>query len=93
MKALWNNTVIAESDSTIVIEENHYFPKGSVHTEYLKESDHTTVCPWKGTDSYFTVEVDGVSNENAAWTYHEPKEKAVEIKDCVAFWNGVEVTE
>jgi uncharacterized protein (DUF427 family) len=93
MKALWNNQVIAESDQTIVIENNHYFPKESVNTEFLKPSDTHTTCPWKGLASYYTLEVDGQQNKDAAWYYPEPKDAAAQIKDYVAFWKGVKVTE
>lgn len=91
MKAIWNNTVLAESDQTIVIEGNHYFPPSSVHMEYMKPSDTHTTCPWKGFCSYYTVEVNGERNEDAAWYYAEPKEAAKEIAGYVAFWKGVEV--
>ena len=91
MKAIWNDTIIADSDETKVVEGNHYFPDSSVNKEYFKPINYTTVCPWKGTASYYTVEVDGKTNENAAWTYSEPKEAAKEIKNHVAFWKGVTV--
>jgi uncharacterized protein (DUF427 family) len=96
MKALWNGAVIAESDATIVIEGNQYFPPDSVKKEYLEQSDYTTVCVWKGIAHYYTVVVDGKRNENAAWYYPEPKEGSVEkvgtdFKDYIAFWNGVTV--
>lgn len=93
MKALWNNQVIAESDQTIVVENNHYFPKESVKAELLKPSDTHTTCPWKGLASYYTIEVDGQQNKDAAWYYPEPKEAAAQIKNYVAFWKGVKVTE
>jgi uncharacterized protein (DUF427 family) len=93
MKATYKNKTIAESDSTIVIEGNHYFPPDSVNKEFLEESEHTSVCPWKGDAKYYSVVVDGEKNENAAWYYPEPKEAAKEITGYVAFWNGVEVTE
>lgn len=91
MKAIWNNQVIAESDDTIVIENNHYFPEKSVKTGYLVPSDKHTNCPWKGEASYYTLDVDGKKNEDAAWYYPEPKPDAEEIKNYVAFWKGVEV--
>ena len=91
MKATWNGKVLAESDDTIVVEGNHYFPPGSVNQEYLRGSDHQTVCPWKGDASYYHVVVEGETNENAAWYYPDPKEAAEQIKDYVAFWSGVEV--
>ncbi|MEX0721555.1 MAG: DUF427 domain-containing protein [Balneolaceae bacterium] len=93
MKALWNDKILAESDDTKVVESNHYFPPESIKKEYFKESDHHSTCPWKGEASYYTIEVDGVTNENAAWFYPEPKEAASQIKDHVAFWNGVKVEE
>lgn len=92
MKAIWNGTVIAESDDTVVVEGNHYFPQDSVRRDILVASDHTTVCPWKGTASYYTLQVDGDTNSNAAWYYAEPKDAAQEIEGRIAFWNGVEVT-
>ncbi len=91
MKATWNGTVLAESDDTIVIEGNHYFPPGALRREHLRPSDHRTTCPWKGEASYYSVEAGGETNENAAWAYPAPKEAAAEIKDHVAFWRGVEV--
>lgn len=91
MKAVWNDVVIAESDTTVVVEGNHYFPMSSVQRQYFKESDMHTTCPWKGEASYYTVVVDDSENENAAWYYPEPKEAAKEIKDHVAFWHGVKV--
>ena len=93
MKALWNNQVIAESNDTVVVENNHYFPKSSVNAEYLKESNTHSTCPWKGLASYYTIEVDGKQNPDAAWYYPEPKEAAANIKDHVAFWKGVKITE
>ena len=93
MKAIWNDTVLAESDDTVVVEGNHYFPPDSLHREYFRASDHRTACPWKGKASYYTIVADGETNENAAWVYPEPKEAASQIKDHVAFWRGVEVTE
>ncbi len=89
--ATWNGTVIASSDDTVMVEGNHYFPMDSVKPEVLVPVDRTTVCPWKGTASYFDLTVDGETNPAAAWTYRDPKPKAAEIKDHVAFWNGVEV--
>ena len=93
MKASWNNQLIAESDDTIIIEGNHYFPPDSVNTEFLVESATTTVCPWKGDASYFDIVVDGNVNKDAAWYYPEPKEEAKEIKGYVAFWRGVEISQ
>ena len=91
MKAIWNEVVIAESADTIVIENNHYFPADSVKKEFLKPSDKNTVCPWKGQASYYSIEVNGKSNKDAAWFYPAPKEAANNIKDHVAFWKGVTV--
>lgn len=92
-KAMFNDTVIAESESTEVVEGNHYFPPGSVKDEHFTKTDKTTRCPWKGDASYFTVEVDGARAENAAWTYESPKEEAAQIKDHVAFWGDVGVSD
>ena len=91
MKAEWNGEVIADSDSTVVVEDNHYFPPDSVRQELLQPSSTTTVCPWKGTASYYNLVVAGKENRDAAWYYPSPKEAAVEIKDHVAFWRGVNV--
>lgn len=91
MKAIWNKTIIAESDDTVVIEGNHYFPPSALKQEYFKSTDHHTVCPWKGTANYYSLEVDGKTNENAAWYYPEVSELAKGIKGRVAFWKGVEV--
>ncbi|HVW97075.1 MAG TPA: DUF427 domain-containing protein [Mucilaginibacter sp.] len=92
MKAIWNDRVIAESDSTIVVENNHYFPPDSINMEYFKPSATHTTCPWKGLASYYTVEVDGAKNPDAAWYYPDPKPAAANIADYVAFWKGVKVT-
>lgn len=92
MKAIWNNEVIAESDATVMIENNHYFPKESIKSEFFKVSDTHTVCPWKGTASYYTLEVDGKTNKDAAWYYPETKFAAKNIEGYVAFWKGVEVS-
>lgn len=91
-KAVWNGHVIAESDSTEVVEGNHYFPADSVKTEFVEKSDHTSVCGWKGTANYYHVVVDGERNEDAAWYYAEPKPEAQNIAGYVAFWKGVEVS-
>lgn len=90
-RALWRGAVLAESDRTVVVEGNHYFPRSSVHAEYLRPSDTHTVCPWKGTASYHHVEVNGERNADAAWFYPDPKPAAAEIKDHIAFWKGVRV--
>ena len=91
MKAVWNGAVIAESNDTVVVEGNHYFPRDAVKDEHLASSDMHSVCPWKGEASYFNVVVDGQVNEDAAWYYPEPKERATNIKGYVAFWRGVDV--
>jgi uncharacterized protein (DUF427 family) len=93
MKAIWNGTVIAESDATVVVEGNHYFPAQAVKTQYLLPSNTKTMCSWKGQASYHTLFVDGDANPDAAWYYPEPKEAAAEIKDRIAFWKGVRVEE
>lgn len=90
-KAIWNGAVLAESDTTERVEGNHYFPPESLNKNYFKEASSTTVCPWKGTANYFDITVNGETNAGAAWTYHEPKEKAQNIKNHVAFWQGVEI--
>ena len=90
-KAIGENVVVAESDRTVEIEGNQYFPADSVHLEYLRPSEHHTVCPWKGTASYYHLEAGGKRNENAAWYYPNPKTAAAEIKDHIAFWKGVKV--
>ncbi|HEX3622303.1 MAG TPA: DUF427 domain-containing protein [Acidimicrobiales bacterium] len=92
VRAIWNDTVLAESDGTVVVEGNHYFPPDSVRWEHLEKVDGTTVCPWKGTASYYDVVVDGRRNDGAAWYYPDPKEAAAEIKDRLAFWRGVRVS-
>ncbi len=91
MKATWNGAVIAESDDIVTVEGNAYFPDSAVQREYLKESSHHTVCPWKGTASYYTLAVNGHENPDAAWFYPEPKQAAAEIKNRVAFWKGVKI--
>jgi uncharacterized protein (DUF427 family) len=90
-KALWRGQVLAESDTTIVIEGNHYFPPDSVHREFLEDSPTRTTCPWKGEASYYHVKVEGEVNEDAAWVYRTPKQAAESIKDHLAFWKGVTV--
>jgi len=93
MKAIMNGTVIAESNETIVIENNHYFPPNSVKREFLKESDHRSTCPWKGEAYYYDVIANGVESKNAAWSYPDPKEAAKEILGYMAFWKRVEIIE
>lgn len=90
-KAYWGGKLIAESNATVVIEGNQYFPQDAVKKEFLVPSTHTTVCPWKGTAQYYHVEAGGVKNENAAWYYPEPKPEAAQIKNCIAFWKGVRI--
>ena len=91
MKAIWNQQVVAESSSTVVVEGNHYFPKESLHKEFFVASPTHTACPWKGEASYYTLSVNGEKNPDAAWYYPEPKNAAKEIKGHVAFWKGVRV--
>ncbi|MCT4624413.1 MAG: DUF427 domain-containing protein [Schleiferiaceae bacterium] len=91
MKAIWKGKVLAESDDIINVEGNAYFPPEAINKEYFKASDSHTVCPWKGTASYYTVEVDGETNKDAAWYYPETKELAKGIENRIAFWRGVEV--
>ncbi|MGC9374362.1 MAG: DUF427 domain-containing protein [Bacteroidales bacterium] len=91
MKAIWNGKIIAESNDIIKVEGNNYFPLASIKKEYLKKSDMQSVCPWKGKASYYSLEVNGNTNKDAAWYYPEPKDAAKEIKGRVAFWKGVEI--
>ncbi len=91
IKAIWNNTEIASSENTVVVEGNHYFPIDDVNQNYLESSDMTTHCPWKGDASYYHLNIDGERNENAAWYYSEPKPAAAEITGRIAFWRGVKV--
>jgi uncharacterized protein (DUF427 family) len=91
-QATWNGAIIAQSDDTVVIEGNHYFPIGSVASGALSPTETHSVCPWKGTASYYSVTVDGATNTDAAWYYPDPKEAAKELKGRVAFWKGVTVT-
>ena len=93
MKAIWNEQIIAESNDTIVVENNHYFPPNSVDHNFLEESDTHTTCSWKGVASYYTLNVNGEKNEDAAWYYPQTKEKADHIKNYIAFWRGVEIVE
>jgi uncharacterized protein (DUF427 family) len=90
-KATWENTVLAESNKTIEVEGNHYFPPEAVKSEYFKPSDQHTTCPWKGLASYYDIDVHGKRNPNAAWYYPEPKPAAKQIKGYLAFWKGVKV--
>jgi len=90
-KAMWNGAVLAESDRTIVVEGNHYFPPESLHRQFFKESATHTVCGWKGTASYYTIEVNGQANPDAAWYYPAPLKAAVQIAGHIAFWRGVTI--
>ena len=90
-KAIWEGVVLAESNDTVVVEGNHYFPPNSIVTQYFKPSNHTSVCGWKGKANYYSIEVNGRRNEDAAWVYTDPYPSASEIKDHVASWKGVKV--
>ncbi|MBE9468454.1 MAG: DUF427 domain-containing protein [Bacteroidetes bacterium] len=91
MKAIWKDKIIAESEETIVVENNQYFPPASVNMNYLAKTDTETICPWKGKASYYNIIVDSEKNPDAAWTYENPKLKAIEIKNYIAFWKGVKI--
>ncbi len=91
MKAIWKERVIADSDDTVIVEGNHYFPLDSVDRSLLIDSTTTSVCPWKGTANYYSLQVDGETNPDAVWYYAEPKPAAAEIKGRVAFWRGVDI--
>ncbi|MCC5862805.1 MAG: DUF427 domain-containing protein [Gammaproteobacteria bacterium] len=93
MKAIWHDAIIAESDDTLVIEGNHYFPRYSLRRHFLKDSPTTSFCPWKGTAHYYHVAVNGAVNEDAAWYYPEPLSAAGEIRGRVAFWKGIRIVE
>lgn len=90
-RAIWNGAVIAESPETVMVEGNHYFPASSVKKDFLRESATHSICPWKGTASYYSLEVNGKTNPDAAWFYTEPKPAAKEITGRIAFWKGVKV--
>lgn len=90
-KAIWNGTILAESNHTEIVEGNHYFPPDTINKEYFKESDHHTLCPWKGIASYYDIEVGGQVNAGAAWTYPDTKPAAANIEGYIAFWRGVRV--
>jgi uncharacterized protein (DUF427 family) len=92
MQAIWNNTVIAESDDTVLVEGNHYFPESSLKREFITFSNHKTNCSWKGQASYYTLNVNGEVNTDAAWYYADPKPEAAQIRGRVAFWKGVKVS-
>ncbi|MEO6321792.1 MAG: DUF427 domain-containing protein [Polaromonas sp.] len=91
MKAIWNGAVIAQSDETVVLEGNHYFPESSLNRDYVTFSNHHTMCSWKGQASYYSLLVDGEMNTDAAWYYPDPKSEADNIKGHVAFWKGVKI--
>jgi uncharacterized protein (DUF427 family) len=93
MKAIWKGRVLAESDDTVLLEDNHYFPPESLARQYLRLSDHMTTCPWKGTARYYDVVVGNAINPNAAWIYRDPSDAAAAIRGRVAFWKGVELVE
>ena len=93
MKAIWNNEILANSNDTIVVEGNHYFPPASLNMHFFNQSEKNTICSWKGTASYFNLEVNGQSNADAAWYYPEPKSAANNIAGFIAFWKGVQVIE
>jgi len=92
-QAKWQGVVLANSDATIIIEGNHYFPPDSVNHQYLQDSSTLTTCSWKGESSYYTIKAGDQVNPDAAWYYPAPKEAAAEIKNHVAFWKGVEIIE
>jgi uncharacterized protein (DUF427 family) len=92
MKAVWNGTVVAESDDTVVVEGNHYFPANTLNRDLIVESGTKTSCPWKGQASYYSLQVNGTENRDAVWYYPSPKSGAEAVKDRVAFWKGVQVT-
>lgn len=91
VEARWNGSLIASSDDTVVVEGNHYFPRAAVDAAFLCPSDTTTICPWKGTAHYYSLDVDGSENRDAAWYYPDPKPEAADIRDRIAFWKGVQV--
>jgi len=93
MRAIWNNVLVAESEETIIVEGNHYFPPSSIKRDYYNSSETHTTCGWKGKASYYTIAVNGQINIDAAWYYPKPKDSAKNITDYVAFWKGVEITE
>ena len=91
MRAIWNNVVIAQSDDTIVVEGNHYFPLDSIRGKYFTKTEFTTVCGWKGTANYYSVLIDGKTNRDCAWYYAKPNDAAMKIKGMISFWNGIKV--
>lgn len=92
MKAIWNGVILAESDDTVVVETNHYFPADSINNDYFQKNSNHSSCPWKGEASYYDIVVDGKTNPDAAWYYPEPKDAAKEIAGRIAFWRGVKIT-
>ena len=92
MKAIWNGTVIAQSDDTILVEGNHYFPASALNRDYVQFSNHKTSCAWKGQASYYSLMVNGEMNIDAVWYYADPKPEAAMVRDRVAFWKGVQIT-
>ena len=93
MKAIWRDTVIAESNETVVVENNHYFPPNSIKEEHFEKNPNTSVCPWKGTANYYDVVVNGERNADAAWYYATPSKEAENIKGYLGFWRGVKITD
>ena len=93
MKTIWNNKILAESADTIIIEGNHYFPASSIKKEFFKNSGTQSICPWKGTASYYSLEVDGETNEDVAWYYPNASAEAKNIEGHIAFWKGVQIIE
>ncbi len=93
MKAIWNDTILAESDDTVVVDGNHYFPRESLKDEYIEESSTSSVCSWKGTANYYSLCINGERNPDAVWYYSNPKDAAKNITGRVAFWKGVQVVE
>ncbi len=93
MRAIWKDTVLAESEDTVVVEGSYYFPVDALRREHFRDSDHHSICPWKGMASYYDVVVGDVVNAHAAWYYPQPKEAAQKISGRVAFWKGVEIVE
>jgi uncharacterized protein (DUF427 family) len=91
MQAIWNGTVIATSDDTVVVEGNHYFPAGSLDRRYVRPSNHTTICGWKGVANYYSLVVNGETNSDAVWFYADPKPEAETVRGRVAFWKGVQI--
>ena len=91
MKAIWNDAIIAESDDIVTVEGNAYFPASALRREFVRPSSHSSLCPWKGTASYYTLEVAGETNPDSVWYYADPKPAAAQIRGRVAFWKGVRV--